>query len=519
MQDFLRIFIACSLSMSLIALAFILLNPILSKKYSAKCRYFAGLIILIGLIIPFRPQIGFSVINLSSPNTFQSVEKIYQSSNLSTNNVNLTKGISTATQTGVQGNQPSDLPDLFIFFSGLSFSSILIFLWALGVLISVLYRIISYHRFNKLIKRWSRPYKENRAIEIMRQLNTEMGIRRQIDILICPQLLISTPILKGLMKPVILIPDIELTDSELYLVLKHELVHFKHKDIYLKLVILLTMSLHWFNPTVYFLSKSLSSLCEQACDEAVLKKVNHEQRKQYSQTLITVSARRSKLINALSTNFYGDKEDMKKRLSFVFDVKSKRKGLIILMSLFLITAMSGTVIAITNDNSSPKPSAAINPAVQANQAVSKPEVAAVSKDKFIEPEPIRDSNGKYEYPSYIPDRIGKVTHCPDDSRCKYLKFGTYFDEDTGIWSYQGKPILFLDDGMCGIGGGGKNTIDNGISIKVVRSENGEFLRFEVLNAKDSLDLFLKEYPEKTFSKGLWLYIKQTLNDKVATEVK
>jgi bla regulator protein BlaR1 len=515
LQDFLRIFITLSLSMSLIALAFILLNPILSKKYSAKCRYFAGLIVLIGLIIPFRPQIGFAVFNLSSPNTYQSVAKIYESSNSSSNNITLT------TQTNVQGIQPVVLPKSFNFFSSLSLNDILVFLWALGVLISILYRIISYYRFNRLIKRWNRPYKENRAIEIMQQLYREIDIRRRIDIRICPQQLISTPILKGLIKPVILLPDIELTDNELYLVLKHELVHYKHKDLYLKLIIMIAMSLHWFNPIVYFLSKSLSSLCEQACDEAVLNKVNYEQRMLYSQTLITVSARRSKLINALSTNFYGGKEDMKKRLSFVFDVKNKRKGIIILMSLFLITAMSGTVIAITEDNTSSKALAATNSTVQANQDVSKPTVAEDAEKKFVEPDPTPGPDGRYAYPDYL-EPGEKVMYGEQDSRRLYLKYGTEFDTETGLWSYQGKPILFFEDGIGGFSGGTRDVIENGIGIKVIRAEDGKFIKFEILSSKEILEGFEKAMSVTDggcFAKAYWAYLKQTLNDRIAAEVK
>jgi beta-lactamase regulating signal transducer with metallopeptidase domain len=55
MQSFVIALLTCSVAMSALALLYLALTPLLAKRYSARGRYYAWLIILIGLIVPFRP--------------------------------------------------------------------------------------------------------------------------------------------------------------------------------------------------------------------------------------------------------------------------------------------------------------------------------------------------------------------------------------------------------------------------------------------------------------------------------
>lgn len=56
--------------MSVIALLYIALDPLLAKKYSAKSIYLGWLIIILGLLIPFRPQFSSALIQIT-PTTAQ----------------------------------------------------------------------------------------------------------------------------------------------------------------------------------------------------------------------------------------------------------------------------------------------------------------------------------------------------------------------------------------------------------------------------------------------------------------
>ena len=56
MRAFLTTLLQCSLSMTLVTLAYAAVLPLLSKRYAAKWRYLIWLVIAVGWVIPFRPQ-------------------------------------------------------------------------------------------------------------------------------------------------------------------------------------------------------------------------------------------------------------------------------------------------------------------------------------------------------------------------------------------------------------------------------------------------------------------------------
>jgi beta-lactamase regulating signal transducer with metallopeptidase domain len=46
----------------------------------------------------------------------------------------------------------------------------------------------------------------------------------------------------------------DFTEDELRFILMHELVHCKRKDLYYKFLILIAISMHWFNPIAYLIA-------------------------------------------------------------------------------------------------------------------------------------------------------------------------------------------------------------------------------------------------------------------------
>ena len=67
MENFVIILLICSVTMSMLALVYMAITPIVSRRYSAKSRYYAWLIIVIGLIIPFRPQFDNALVQIDMP--------------------------------------------------------------------------------------------------------------------------------------------------------------------------------------------------------------------------------------------------------------------------------------------------------------------------------------------------------------------------------------------------------------------------------------------------------------------
>jgi len=71
MQGFVMILLLCSITMSVVVLSYILLTPLIKQRYSEKGRYYVWLIIVIGFIIPFRPQFEDAIFNITKSKTIK----------------------------------------------------------------------------------------------------------------------------------------------------------------------------------------------------------------------------------------------------------------------------------------------------------------------------------------------------------------------------------------------------------------------------------------------------------------
>lgn len=103
---------------------------------------------------------------------------------------------------------------------------------------------------------------------------------------------VTSPALYGVLKPRIILPA-KYRENELKYILMHEKAHARRGDNLVRLLALVTVCVHWFNPLAWLFLKLLFADLELACDEAVLRKCNPEQRKEYAHTLLSSVERTS----------------------------------------------------------------------------------------------------------------------------------------------------------------------------------------------------------------------------------
>ncbi len=102
---------------------------------------------------------------------------------------------------------------------------------------------------------------------------------------------IQSPAVTGLFRPVLLLPaDFErtLSPEETRLALKHELTHIRRGDLPLNALLCLLLTLHWFNPVLWFAFFKSRQDREAACDARVLEREAIPQRVTYGHTLLKV---------------------------------------------------------------------------------------------------------------------------------------------------------------------------------------------------------------------------------------
>lgn len=326
MQNFLLTLLICSVTMSVLALAYMAATPLLAKRYSSKGRYYAWLVIMVGLVIPFRPQFGNALVSVEVPSGAPShfVPSII-----------LPPIENAAVASGL------NIPWWQVGFA----------LWLAGLVVFIAYHGIKHYRFAKMARRWSVCITDSQILSLFHGIKSEMGVKRQIQIYFCKS--VGSPMIIGLFKPRILLPTVELEKNELRFILQHELVHYKRKDLLYKYLVLMATAVHWFNPAVYLIAKTVNALCETSCDAEVLRGADMGTRQSYGEAIIGVVQYQSKMKTALSTSFYSGKAGINKRICAIMDATKKKTGMYIIFTIIFSIVSLGFVVAVRAEHFAP----------------------------------------------------------------------------------------------------------------------------------------------------------------------
>ena len=192
------------------------------------------------------------------------------------------------------------------------------------------YEIIKYHRLTRKLKKIT----EKRTCFLP-------GIG-DVEYRISP--LIGSPYTIGFLKPFIVAPE-SLEDSRLSeMILRHEYSHLRRHDSAVKLLCLLAICLHFYNPLTLLTLLLYTSFSENIADQAATEGFTTEEKKAYAVALVNLSARNRQVPVVWKNNLLGVKHTMKRRVEFIM-MKNRKASKIgtaaaILASVFL----SGTTV-------------------------------------------------------------------------------------------------------------------------------------------------------------------------------
>ena len=192
------------------------------------------------------------------------------------------------------------------------------------------YEIIKYHRLTRKLKKIT----EKRTCFLP-------GIG-DVEYRISP--LIGSPYTIGFLKPFIVAPE-SLEDSRLSeMIMRHEYSHLCCHDSAVKLLCLLAICLHFYNPLTLLTLLLYTSFSENIADQAATEGFTTEERKAYAVALVNLSARNRQVPVVWKNNLLGAKHTMKRRVEFIM-MKNRKASKIgtaaaILASVFL----SGTTV-------------------------------------------------------------------------------------------------------------------------------------------------------------------------------
>lgn len=170
---------------------------------------------------------------------------------------------------------------------GLPFYLVFMGIWVGGFLVLTMGLLRSFHNMEK-VSRNSSPLSLGERQRLDKLVAEVFPNKARVPFRQSSQ--ISSPMLTGLLSPVILLPDnftTSLNERQLMSVLLHELAHFERKDLLANFLQKVICTIFWFHPLVHVMDKMISRAREEICDNYVLAR---ELPLDYSEALLHVSA-------------------------------------------------------------------------------------------------------------------------------------------------------------------------------------------------------------------------------------
>lgn len=337
-----------SLSIGFITIVLIVLTPLLNKRYAAKWKYLIWIFLALRLLVPFRILNGQYVMDkvsrLKAQTITESAEKdTGDSTDVSTPYRRIVVEIPAQMTTPITVSSEKNK-------AGITILDLVAFVWIIGSLTFITVQLISYSCYKQQVIKKGRVIKETRILNQIYQLKRELHIRRKVCVMEYDKA--ESPMMIGFLKPVLVLPKEQYSSEELFFILKHEMVHLKRGDVYLKLLFVIANAVHWFNPFIWIMQKEAVIDMELSCDEKVIQGTSFALRKAYTETLLSMLHKRCITKTVLSTQFYGGTKIMKKRFKNILIRNRKKNGVSILICAVVVTISLVTLVgcSVTKEN-------------------------------------------------------------------------------------------------------------------------------------------------------------------------
>lgn len=160
-------------------------------------------------------------------------------------------------------------------------------IWFAGTVISLLYCFYLYYITARRVNRYSELRNEEFS-NILEKINIEFGKNTKFRIV--KSIEANTAYIFGFVNPHIIVPDErEWTSQEIYFILKHEMLHFYHGDMLVRVFCEVLKAIYWWNPFIYTLIRLVINTQEINVDFKVIKKMPGIEQLDYSKCLIKVA--------------------------------------------------------------------------------------------------------------------------------------------------------------------------------------------------------------------------------------
>ena len=326
------------LTVSLAALVPLILRRLMKKRYPARMVCVVWAILALRLLIPVQltlPQAPVQVMPRTSY-VVQSDQTAFRQAGLPVGQ-NPTRWV-----TGTQAQTLSAADTGTV--KTVDITDILLTLWLAGVIACVLWQGIGYYRLIRSLKGTSQPVERADLHTILQEQCADLVIDREIPLRVSSAA--DCPMLAGFIHPTLYLPDECISRTDAAFIFRHELTHYKHGDLWLKLLLLAARCLHWFNPLVHLIARFAQEDIEAACDDAVVRGHDGAYRRAYGETILRSAIAQSQKRKALVSCFGDDKKTLMRQFEGLFDKSVKKRGVALVVMIALLVGSLGCVVAV-----------------------------------------------------------------------------------------------------------------------------------------------------------------------------
>lgn len=366
MERLMTALLELTLPMAVVIAVLLAAGPLLGRRFTAKWRYWAWLLIAVRLLLPVGITLPQPVVTLPQPqgeftypvsreepaptepapvgDPIQVVPGAAENDPYQQIETGMTAPTGPSTETPKPA-EPAIIPTPAATRS-IPVMEAVGWCWAAGTALFLLWQLGSYLVLRAKLSRSRRPLTDEAILAVLERESAAAGRQKPLPVYTAA---VGSPMIVGAIKPTLLLPEMELTAEQLSLVFRHELIHYRRRDIWYKLLLMLANAIHWFNPMVWLMVYAADRDLELSCDEAVVAGRDEAYREEYGRCLLAVVRAGMSRRTLFTTNFYSGKKTLKNRLATIFDTTKKHRGTLALAALLLAAAVAGSLVACTPD--------------------------------------------------------------------------------------------------------------------------------------------------------------------------
>lgn len=330
------------LTVSLAALVPLILRRLMKKRYPARMVCVVWAILALRLLVPVQLTLPQAPVQVMPRTNYvvQSDQTAFRQAGLPVVQ-NPTRWV-----TGTQAQTLSAADTGTV--KTVDITDILLTLWLAGVISCILWQGIGYYRLIRSLKGTSQPVERADLHTILQEQCADLVIDREIPLRISSAA--DCPMLAGFIHPTLYLPDERISRTDAVFIFRHELTHYKHGDLWLKLLLLAARCLHWFNPLVHLIARFAQEDIEAACDDAVVRGHDGAYRRAYGETILRSAIAQAQKRKALVSCFGDDKKTLMRRFEGLFDKSVKKRGVALVVMIALLVGSLGCMIAVGDND-------------------------------------------------------------------------------------------------------------------------------------------------------------------------